>query len=280
MHGLPKTYQAAVIGIDPKTGRVLGYYGGDDPTGTDYGGYMNGDGTGFSGGGQSPGSTFKIYTLAAGAEGGHLLQDHLGRHDEEGRTATKISNAGADAGQVCGGKIKYCDLETATVKSYNFPFYWIADGIGRGQGHRGGQGRRHRAHVDTDERRADRPDQDRRRRLEERTSTTRSASASTGLPLEHAQGVATIVNNGVHHKAHFIKSVKQRRPEDRQVRDRHEREQLKPASRSSTPDQMSDLDGVLEKIPGARSNTLRNGREAIAQEWHLGVQTARQRRQR
>ena len=28
MHGLPNTYQAAVIGIDPTNGRVLGYYGG------------------------------------------------------------------------------------------------------------------------------------------------------------------------------------------------------------------------------------------------------------
>ena len=35
----PKTYQAAVVAIDPQNGRVLGYYGGDDATGTDYAGY-------------------------------------------------------------------------------------------------------------------------------------------------------------------------------------------------------------------------------------------------
>src|SRR5262249_36961644 len=44
MKSRPASYQAAVIGIDPKTGRVLGYYGGDEPQGTDYGGYLSGDG--------------------------------------------------------------------------------------------------------------------------------------------------------------------------------------------------------------------------------------------
>src|SRR5262249_37694708 len=33
MHDKPSTYQAAVIGINPTTGEVLGYYGGDSPTG-------------------------------------------------------------------------------------------------------------------------------------------------------------------------------------------------------------------------------------------------------
>ena len=55
-----------VVASPPESGRrVLGYYGGDDPNGTDYGGYLSGDGTEINGG-QSPGSTFKIYTLAAG----------------------------------------------------------------------------------------------------------------------------------------------------------------------------------------------------------------------
>ena len=125
-----KPYQAAVIGIDPETGRVLGYYGGDDPTGTDYGGYLDGVGTGKITGGQSPGSSFKIYTLAAGL-GEPLLQDTWDG-TKRARTAAKSVTPAPTPADVCRWqRSRYCDYETATIHSYNFPFYWIADKIGR-----------------------------------------------------------------------------------------------------------------------------------------------------
>jgi membrane peptidoglycan carboxypeptidase len=261
MHGRPATYQAAVIGIDPKTGRVLGYYAGDDPDGLDYGGYLSGDGTKIIGG-QSPGSTFKIYTLAAG-----LKEDISFKTTWDGTklrpNGSKISNAGADPGKVCGGKIKFCDLETATIKSYNFPFYWIADAIGRDKviaaARDAGVG-----HLFTDD-----------GKLVDLKKTDKSTWEKPGyfdnevafgqyrlLPIEHAEGVATIVGNGVHHDAHFIKTVTRVNP-DTGKKTIVGSENTK-GKQVFDPDQMSNLQSVMKEIVKVDDRDLRGGQEGIA----------------
>ncbi|MGA5305283.1 transglycosylase domain-containing protein [Nucisporomicrobium flavum] len=260
MHGKPKSYQAAVIGIDPTTGRVLGYYAGDDPNGTDYGSYMNGDGTGFSGRGQSPGSTFKIYTLAAGLRE-NISFDTIWDSTKKREGGREINNAGADKGTLCGGKIRNCDLETATIKSYNFPFYWIADGIGRDKVIAAARdaGIQHMW-----------PDNGPMVDLDNTQATTWKKNFDNEVafgqyhvvPLEHAEGVATIVNQGIRNKVHFVKSVKAVDP-DTGKKKVVKSEKLAP-KRVFDKDQMSNLSGVMSKIPAHAENTLRNGRSAIA----------------
>ena len=45
MAGQPTNLQAALVAVEPGTGRVLAYYGGDDGTGADYAGfYIDEDG--------------------------------------------------------------------------------------------------------------------------------------------------------------------------------------------------------------------------------------------
>ncbi|WP_250000548.1 transglycosylase domain-containing protein [Actinoplanes sp. M2I2] len=261
MNGKPASYQAAVIGIDPKTGRVLGYYGGDDPTGIDYGGYMRSDTLKIDGG-QSPGSTFKIYTLAAA-----LKEDISFKTRWDGtklrRNGTKISNAGADPGAVCKGKIKFCDLETATVKSYNFPFYWIADAIGRDKVIAAARDAGV-SHMFTDD-----------GKLVDLTKTDKDVWEKKGyfdnevafgqyrvVPLEHAEGVATIVGNGVHHDAHFIKSVSRVDPETgRKKLVGKENVAGKPVFNA---EQMSNLQSVMKEIVEVDDRDLRGGQEGIA----------------
>jgi membrane peptidoglycan carboxypeptidase len=253
--------QAAVIGIDPNTGRVLGYYGGDNPDGTDYGGYMSGDGSKILGG-QSPGSSFKIYTLAAGLKQ-DLSFDSVWDGTKRRPNGTEISNAGADPGKICSGKIKFCDLETATIKSYNFPFYWIADTIGRDKVIQAAKDAGLK-HLFTDD-----------LKMVDLTKTDASTWKQQGMfdnevafgqyhvvPLEHAEGVATIVNGGVHHAAHFIKSVK-RVDADTGKKETILSEKVD-GNRVFPEDQMSNLQGVLAKIPGYDNKSLRNGRDSIA----------------
>ncbi|WP_240669824.1 transglycosylase domain-containing protein [Actinoplanes solisilvae] len=267
MHDKPATYQAAVIGIDPSNGRVLGYYGGDDPDGLDYGGYLSGDGKKIIGG-QSPGSTFKIYTLAAA-----LKEDISFKTTWDGTklrpNGSKISNAGADPGKVCGGKIKFCDLETATIKSYNFPFYWIAEGIGRDKVIAAARDAGIR-HMYTDGN-----DQFPNGKLVDLAKTDKSTWMKDGyfdnevafgqyrvLPIEHAEGVATIVGNGVHHEAHFIKSVTRVDP-DTGKKTPAGSENIK-GKQVFDPDQMSNLQSVLKEIVRVDDRDLRNGQEGIA----------------
>ncbi|RAK35437.1 membrane peptidoglycan carboxypeptidase [Actinoplanes lutulentus] len=269
LNGRPKSYQSAVIGIDPDTGRVLGYYAGDDPNGMDYGGYMAGDGSGILDyGGQSPGSTFKIYTLAAG-----LKEDISFKTTWDGTqkrpNGTKISNAGAEDSAVCQGKIKYCDLEFATVKSYNFPFYWIANNIGRDKVIAAARDAGIR-YMWTDAKEGSLSGE-----MVDLTKTNASKWKSGGyfdnevafgqyrvVPLEHAQGVATIVNGGVRHDAHFIKTVKKRDSNTgKQTTVSSDNLKGKQVFDSA---QMSNLLGVMSEIPKAADNRISDGRESVA----------------
>ncbi|WP_305788459.1 transglycosylase domain-containing protein [Symbioplanes lichenis] len=263
MSDLPKTYQAAVIGIDPKTGRVLGYYGGDNPEGTDYGSYLNGTGTGLSGAGQSPGSTFKIYTLAAGLREG-ISFDTRWDGKLPNKRGERISNAGAEDSAVCngGGGIERCSLEEATIQSYNFPFYWIADGIGVSKVVQAAKDAGLKHLVNNDGKIID---------LEKTDASTWDKNFSEEvafgqfrvLPLEHAEGVATIVNQGERHEAHFIKSVK-KMDENTGKFVNFKSELGKDGKQVFDKAQMSDLEGVMAKIPEHAKNTLEDGREAIA----------------
>jgi membrane peptidoglycan carboxypeptidase len=65
LRGQPADWQAALVAVEPGTGRVLAYYGGNSGTGADYAGWYtdaNGDTVGY--GQHPPGSSFKVYDLA------------------------------------------------------------------------------------------------------------------------------------------------------------------------------------------------------------------------
>jgi membrane peptidoglycan carboxypeptidase len=267
LHGRPKNYQSAVVGIDPGTGAVLGYYGGDSPIGTDYAGGLSSDGKKITGG-QSPGSSFKIYTLAAGLKEG-LSFDSIWDSTLKRNNGTTINNAGADPGKICGSKPKNCDLETATVKSYNFPFYWIADTIGRDKVIAAAKAAGLK-HMFTDGN-----SQFPQGKLVDLTKTDRSTWMQSNyfdnevafgqyrvVPLEHAEGVATIVGGGVHHTAHFIREVKRVDPDTGKT-EIVGREKTA-GNRVFEADQMSNLEGVMKKIVEVDNRDLRNGRESIA----------------
>jgi membrane peptidoglycan carboxypeptidase len=271
MYKRPNTYQASVIGIDPKTGEVLGYYGGDDPNGIDYGGYMQGDGSGVpddGSGGQSPGSTFKIYTLAAGLRADYSF-DTIWDATKKKANGDVISNAGADDRTLCQGKNTNCDLEFATVKSYNFPFYWIADQLGQDKVIEAARD----AGVKTMW-----TDSGKKIDLTKANGSKMSSSFDREVafgqyrvvPLEHAQGVATIVNGGVKHEAHFVKQVKQRDSETGVEKVIYKAG--KKGDRVFDAAKMSDLAGVLKKIPEAAGNTV-SGRESIGKSgtWEIKV---------
>jgi membrane peptidoglycan carboxypeptidase len=260
MHGLSKNYQAAVIGIDPNTGRVLGYYGGDDAQGLDYGGYLSGDGKTVTGG-QSPGSSFKIYTLSAGLQQGLSFDSTWDSHSTK-RDGSKINNAGADDDALCKGTPRDCPLETATIKSYNFPFYKITEAIGQDKVIQAAKeaGLKHLF-------------QDGKSIPVDLTKTDASTwkndfdyEVGFGqyrvVPLEHAEGVATIVDDGVHHTAHFIKTVTHINA------DSGKKETMlaenTAGNRVFPADQMSNLQGVMKEIVQADSRDLRNGRQSIA----------------
>ena len=75
--GQPANLQAALVAVEPGTGRVLAYYGGHDGKGNDYAGFYydeEDDVAGF--GAHPPGSSFKVYTWPPRCKAGISLNSY------------------------------------------------------------------------------------------------------------------------------------------------------------------------------------------------------------
>lgn len=256
MTGQKANVMAAVVAVDPKTGRVLAYYGGDDGTGHDYAGKNLENGV--VNGGHPAGSSFKVYTLAAALKAGYSLDSHFDPAEFRDGDFT-IQNAGRDVDESCGN---YCTLEWATVHSYNVPFYKISKLIGvdkvvasataAGIHTMWSTGRKGESIAN------------------DLTSKTFKQTANSPFyyhagfgqypitVLDHATGMATFANRGMYNAPHFVLKV------ERPIAgtDRYQpvaAEKLKP-TRAIDQDVADDVNWVLQKIPPAGGHSLSGGR--------------------
>jgi membrane peptidoglycan carboxypeptidase len=130
----PANLQAALVAVQPKTGRVMAYYGGDKGAGFDYAGIYRdpilGDGN-WTGGHHPPGSTFKIYTLAAALQAGISIDSYWygpksREFPQENRVKGKLGpivNAGSSCAQGCA-------LWKALQQSMNTVFFAVGEKVG------------------------------------------------------------------------------------------------------------------------------------------------------
>jgi membrane peptidoglycan carboxypeptidase len=126
MGGQPKNLQAAAVVVQPGTGRVLGYYGGNDGSGADFAGWhydAGGEPIGF--GAHPAGQTFFVYGLAAALKAGLSVKSQWNAKSPttfpDGFTITNVG------GQ---GKCQSCTLIQSTAGSLNVPFYGLTYQIG------------------------------------------------------------------------------------------------------------------------------------------------------
>ncbi|WP_203926170.1 transglycosylase domain-containing protein [Virgisporangium ochraceum] len=130
LKGIPATQTAALVAVEPFTGRVLAYYGGNKGSDLDYAGSwvdpVLGDGQRTTAGFHAPASSFKIYTLAAALSQGISINSWWdGRpRDFDGRpknASNGIRNANAEGDCAKGS----CQLWEMTAQSLNVPFYQL-----------------------------------------------------------------------------------------------------------------------------------------------------------
>lgn len=257
----PKNLMAAVVSVEPKTGRVLAYYGGDDGTGFDYAGKntIGGQLTG----GHPPGSSFKVYTLAAALDAGISVKSHWDAKPfkPEG-FANEVQNAGRDVSTGCN---RWCTLEESTVKSYNVPFYHVSTKIGADKIIDIAK----RAGITTMWTTSDNPP-----KPIDLTKTDADKVAPAPFfhvvgygqypvtVLDHANGLATLANEGKYNKAHFVLSVEKQNAETgKWEKVPGTGEKLK-GQQLIKREVAKEVTAVLKKIPGANSRALDNGREA------------------
>jgi peptidoglycan glycosyltransferase len=109
LDGQPVNLRSAVVAIDPRTGGVLAYYGGDNGLGLDYAQVR-----------KLAGSTFKPFVVLAGL----LREPPIGLGEVfDGREVPGLRNAdGADCEE--------CDLKQAMTVSNNVVFHTLAKRIG------------------------------------------------------------------------------------------------------------------------------------------------------
>ena len=85
VRGQPPNWQAGLVAVEPGTGRVLAYYGGNNGRGADYSGwYYDDDGNAVGFGQHPPGSSFKVYDLAEALRQNISLRLALGLAGDQG----------------------------------------------------------------------------------------------------------------------------------------------------------------------------------------------------
>jgi membrane peptidoglycan carboxypeptidase len=215
MNGQPANLQAALVAVEPGTGRVLAYFGGDNGKGNDYAGFYydeKGEATGV--GRFPPGSSFKVYTLAAALKQGISLKSYWQwtPHAQPGRDPSNpvrnASNCTSDVDPATKQpKSGLCSLLEATTASLNVPYYDVTVAVSP-------------AKVLEMARDAgiDYMWTDARERVDLRTAkmsdvTPSKFDAILGIGqysvtvMDHANGMATFAAGGLRAQAHFVLKV-------------------------------------------------------------------------
>jgi len=194
---------------------VLGYYGGDKGVGADYAGWYsdeNGQASGF--GQHPPGSSFKVYDLAAAVREKISVKEHFDSPDTKEFPASGRTK-GSPAGPIRNAEHAPCQpdcaLWEATVGSLNVTYFGLTERLGTAKV----IDMATRAGVDSmwaNEKGNPKP-----KRIELRgrpgTETARHFSTEAGIGQygitvqDNANGMATFAAGGKRADAHFVRSV-------------------------------------------------------------------------
>jgi membrane peptidoglycan carboxypeptidase len=226
-HVQDKRMATAMVSIDPRTGAVKAYYGGE-------GGYGSLD----LASAQSPhpaGSSFKPYVLATGVGKGYGIDSVW-----DGTSGQKFNDRSTPLtnsdGESCGPQ---CSLTTATVKSLNTVYWALTDkvGVNKVAQTAAAAGIKSLSGVPIE------------------TKVKQGINAGIGLGqysisvLDQASGYATLANYGGYHQPYFINEVADR---SGAVLWNHT-DHVAPETQAWTRDVGRDVSNVLEQVYDANA---------------------------
>ena len=231
----PEANRAAAVSMDPKSGAVRGYYGGNEAEGWDYANAP-----------LQTGSTFKIFALAAALDQGIPLSQQISSAPVTSGNIT-ITNSG---GMSCGT----CSVATALEKSLNTSFIRLQTMLENGpqdtadMAHKAGIAKKIPG-------------------LPDETLTEGGEPPFEGVVLgqypvrvlDMATGLSTFANEGMYHKPHFVKKVIA--ADGEVLLDNSEME----GEQRVNKDVANNLISAMEPIAGAsRNHALAGGRASAA----------------
>ncbi|MGI5240654.1 transglycosylase domain-containing protein [Dactylosporangium sp. CA-139066] len=141
----PANLQAALVAVEPGTGEVKAYYGGDSGNGNDYAGSYRdpvlGNGQDSCCGGHPAGATFNVYTMATGLIDGYSTDSHWngespqdfpasGRAIKNNNPVRNLGEGNLASPPCASGSAKWCTLDESAVLSLNVPFFALAEKAG------------------------------------------------------------------------------------------------------------------------------------------------------
>jgi membrane peptidoglycan carboxypeptidase len=263
----PADWQAALVAVEPGTGRVLAYYGGNSGTGADYAGWFydaSGAATGF--GQHPPGSSFKVYDMAEALRQGISLSSHWDAPDTK-EFPNSARTFGTLAGPVRNSSTAPCQpdctLWESAVASLNVPFFDLTEHLGAANVVEMARRSGINSLWTEDGRRVDLAPAG-----TEFPFTTEVGIGQYGVTvLDHANGMATFAAGGQAAPAHFVREVTH-------DGERVYAEQLTHTSIGLTPEQVNELTWVLSRVPSAQ---LGNGWDAAGKTgtWQADRSTTR-----
>lgn len=184
LEGQDPDMRSAVVSIDPRTGAVKAYYGGNDANGFD-----------FAQAGLPTGSSFKVFALVAALEQGKGLGYQV--------DSSPLTVNGIQIGNVEGGSCGTCNVAEALKRSLNTSYY--------------------RLMLELDNGPADVADAAHRAGIAESfpgVEHTLSEDGQGGPPnngvvlgqyqsrvIDMASAYATLADSGVYHRPHFVQKV-------------------------------------------------------------------------
>ncbi|MDP9461319.1 MAG: penicillin-binding protein [Actinomycetota bacterium] len=189
MEGEPEPLKEALVAVDPRTGAVRAYYGGESGTGNDYANAQ-----------RQPGSSIKPYVLGTALEQGISV---TARRD--GSSPQRFPDREAPVRNSGGASCGACTLREAITRSLNTTYYGLAYEVGP-------------ENVAAFARRAaGLPDVWESGGLEGKTTlanpTSGNVGSSVGIgeyemrPIDQAVGFATFASGGIQRDPYFVAKV-------------------------------------------------------------------------
>lgn len=255
-------YQDAIVAVEPGTGRVKAYYGGDDGIGNDFAGFyrdpVTTDGD-FKISARPPGSTMKIYTAMAGLMDGYSI-DSTWDAELKSIDGTKIPITNA-AKIDCQKGPNACMLWEAIRDSTNIPFASLTSEIGASKVREAARAAGIRVmEASVENEGAIAVDLNNPEKVKQYGGSfgIQLGIGQYGITvLDHANGTATIAARGMAAEAHFVQSVLNKDGE------KIYSEKIAPKQvQGFTPAMADDLCFAMQEVVKKSSLTLADGRQS------------------